>query len=398
MESFCLGRGRVVDDTVHEKREGYLKYLTLLARDRPNHWVCEVFEDLLPVDQYDVPNGRFDLPYSLGKHEWNSRAYGPGSKCRLDERHIGIDHRHVHLTLKCARTQKICYWAYLKALLKPHHVEYSPYCEYGAPLSKIKSWGTCIKRFRVEYSAFPKIVIGINDDASQGDEGEFHFLLMSRWVYHLNKPPYAKRKGKGESLGFDKEKGLLYKKKPSESRQAVIGHLRICPHIQTCHPNCPDHGSVDGRCNVLGSALDTVLAKIIDSPDTGSVRQRGACKRCPTDFEVCAFSSSLSLSASIRIEIRVWQDMGTEKTSPACPAWKAHVRSLSARDPNFDNYGPVVYHRPGSIQKLYSQKQDESLANFLGGTHIMRRLRWYLGRHARVERLLRKVSARYGKF
>ncbi|RYC59931.1 hypothetical protein CHU98_g6291 [Xylaria longipes] len=376
MESFCLGRGQVVDDTIHQKREGRLKYLTLLARDCPDHWVCEVFEDLLPVNQHDTPSGHSDLPYPLGRSKWNSLAYGPGRKCRLDERHLGIDHRHIHLALKYARIQDAYYWAYLKALLKPHHAEYSPNCKYGAPISKIKRWRTCINRFKVKYSAFPKIVMG-TIDVGQSDDGELRFLLMSTWRYRLIRRLCTK--GKERSSRFDKRRVVVHdQRKPSKLRQ-VVGHLRIYPHIQTCHPDCPIHGSADDRCDALGIALDMALAKIRDNSETGSVRNRGACKRCPTDFEVCASSSSpLSLSTSIRVEIRVWQDMGTERTSPVCPAWRAHVRSLSARDPNFDNHGLVVGHEPGSVQRLYNQKQEDDLVDFLGGIHIMPQLRWYL--------------------
>ncbi|KAH8158442.1 hypothetical protein CIB48_g9805 [Xylaria polymorpha] len=402
MESFCLGRGRVVDDTIHQKREGRLKYLTLLAQDSPDLWVCEVFEDLFPVHQYDIPSGRFDLTCLPRRPEWNSLAYGPSSKCRLDERHIGIDHRHVHLALKYARMQNTYYWAYLKAMLKPYHAEYSAHCEYGVPVSKIKSFGAWNKRFNVKYSVFPEIVMGnMTDDAGQSDEGELRFLLRSRWIYRFSGPPCVKRKrnslGKGRNPGFYKGKATLDKnEEPSKLRQ-VIGHLRICPHMQTCQPNCPTHGPAEGRCDLLGIALDTAFSEICNSPGAGHVVKRGACKRCPTDFEVRASSPSFLLSASIKIKIQVWQDLGTEKTSPVCPEWRAHVRSLSAREPNFDNYGMVVDHLPGSIQRLYNQKQEESLTNYLGGTHVMRRLRWCLGRHERADKLLRKVSAKYRK-
>ena len=136
----------------------YLEYLTGLAHDRCDQWVCEVCPALHRTYANDTP---FDHSLSCphGWLQWHNRAYG--SMHRIDIYQLNIDHRHVQLALKCTRMRHQSYEPYRKELLRPCKKDYWHFSHHSTA--------------KIRYSVFPKIVTATNDTP--------RFLIMSVWDF-----------------------------------------------------------------------------------------------------------------------------------------------------------------------------------------------------------------------
>lgn len=218
-------QGILCASAAHLSYEQYLEYLTGLAHDRCDQWVCEVCPALHRTDERDIPSCHWILPCPRYKSQWQEMAYG--SSHRLDRRQHRIDHRHVQLALKCTRLRQ--YPLYREKLLEPYNQtnwrgEYFP----SDPLSTTQ----------IHYRVLSKIVT----------RTERRFLIMSQWEY----------------TKCDREFTLA-----SES----MGHLMICPHLAR---------PLRGRYHT-----DTELAITIRKAFNHRPSEiKGACSRCRTDFSV----------------------------------------------------------------------------------------------------------------
>ncbi|KAI2617494.1 hypothetical protein GGR54DRAFT_209184 [Hypoxylon sp. NC1633] len=286
-------------------RSQYIEYLSLLSRDLPAVWLCEVCAALHPISKRDTPTRPQDMTCPLGWNEWRNRAYLKHRSCRLDKRLVDLDHRHVQLALKYARTWPLKYRTYLRHLTAPYHDTDFDTHVYPQIQRSI---------LHAQYSAFPRIVAGAN--------GGLRFLLLSVWRYH-NKADEA-------------------------TTLEDMGDLKICPHL-AFYPNFPPQS--EWPICAVGKAINAVLR----APDAGS-EVRGSCARCTTDFSVRVCRGRRDY-----VELRAWQDLGPE-TSPLDLAWRVHTRTdsefLDYRPPCFMPWTPVLHHDPGSVRRLYEASPD----------------------------------------
>ncbi|CAJ2512520.1 Uu.00g055350.m01.CDS01 [Anthostomella pinea] len=149
-------------------RDDHFEYLAGLARDLPEHWVCEVCVKLHPVAKSDVFKTSCQLQSCPRSSTWDEEAYTNLPRhVRVDHRHIRLDHRHVALALKYTRLQRRKYQNYLRILMTPYH---NP--RYITHMGSRASERPAID---AHYSTHPKVVLGI--------DGNLMFLLLSIWRY-----------------------------------------------------------------------------------------------------------------------------------------------------------------------------------------------------------------------
>lgn len=319
----------------HHTRDEHLEYLALLAKDLPRHWACEACTALHRVSRRDLPTSPECNPCPLGKEAWRERVYDGES--RVDRRQIALDHRHVQLALKYTRTQSHRYRGYLRALLKPYHDP--KFCQH-ASLRWERQTTFSSKVVQVDYSIRPKIVAG--------PDGQLRFLLLSTWRYNHKQQD-------GAILRYD------------------LGNLAICPHTEFCYDR--NRYCILDRVEELESAVNEVRQKTQWDQDP-SAEACGACPRCPTDFAVRGIPGCM--------EVRVWQDMGTEG-SPMDLSWRNHVKRLDLQDQNFYCLGPVLEHQPGSVRSLFEANQKSPVQR-PRGWNLLGRIRGLRERDARDTR------------
>ncbi|KAF6833943.1 hypothetical protein CPLU01_05238 [Colletotrichum plurivorum] len=150
------------------------------------------------------------------------------------------------------------------------------------------------------------------------------FLLHTQWVF-------------GNGVRFS----------PSELRMHGI-----CPHmvIYSLDSGEQDRGrqtpcgckrSIDTR--VLEFTQEVRLA--LKSPGR---EFDGHCSRCTTDYSI--------LVGPARVTISAWHDFGSYK-SPEDESWTVHIESNA----NKFTKGPIVYHEPGSVRRLYEGRLIEEI-------------------------------------
>ncbi|KAI1771938.1 hypothetical protein F4818DRAFT_454163 [Hypoxylon cercidicola] len=326
--------------------DDYLQYLTLLARNLPDRWVCEACMALHPVHQWDLPRSPQNTTCPLGLQNWRRRVhYG---LARIDRRHIPLDHRHVQLALKYTRTKNPDYREYLRDLLEPTHTfRFRPFG--GLRREPPYATPTLSPFLNVQYETEPRIAVG-RDGVGVGG-GEPRFLLRSTWRY------------------FYKYKDLL----GGASREG-LGDLAICPHVELAGA---EHRRLHCRHGYNPALEDAIDRAISDSEGRAGGRGaavRGACARCPTDFAVRATPDFL--------ELRVWQDMGTEG-APTELSWGGQAPDPDGRGcgRSFQVVGPAAVHVPGAVRALYEARQDPGLRR-PSRWHIVSRVRRFLKRHS----------------
>ncbi|XXH05984.1 hypothetical protein Hte_012429 [Hypoxylon texense] len=322
-------------------RNEYLNHLAYRAKALPDVWVCEACAALHSVDQWDLPRApRITCP--LGMKQWNHKVYN--KPARLDERNITLDHRHVQLALKYTRMKDTRYRGYLRALLEPQrNQDFRPFAGLDENPSYLK----------VQYLTHPKIV--------EGPDGRPHFLLRSTWRYNYT-----------------------CKNVIGRMSRASLGDLTICPHTGFCDEEYRCLYGNGGYINpTLEDAVDEALdmAQVdgdgdenndeVDDDNDGEDEDgdededgvRGWCPWCPTDFRVRASRK--------HIEIRAWQDMGTEG-SPTDPEWRVHVASHG--QDGGDDLGPATRRGDGSAREMFEAKQERGLRR-PGAWHVRSRIR-----------------------
>lgn len=327
----------------------------------------------------------------------------------INERHIHTEHQHVQLALHYADKKDPYHRTDLKALLKPYHASYYPYCENDSKPHDAEPKRSYPYTTELKYSAFPRIAKDASRSAYRGGGHELRFLLKSEWRYGLRSPLRADRKSmwwwmrNRSRLTLHAKPTLPHGVSVPSTLRSAIGSVEICPHIRVCRPGCPNHihSEPGGRDSALEDAVNAALAKVYSEPETERSRTEvhGTCKRCPTGFSVYVqrrrpvwqrlrltrpLSSCVATAANSRLELEIhaWQDFGSAATSSADPAWSAHIKSLSGNHPNYDNYGPRVYHTPRSVEELYDLKRAESVERFLRGCRRRHRMKRALGARA----------------
>ncbi|KAI1376785.1 hypothetical protein F4677DRAFT_417963 [Hypoxylon crocopeplum] len=229
-----------------------------------------------------------------GYEKWQEGAYSLQSSS-FNQLHLRVEHRHIQLAFKYTRLQQPQYQAYLQRLLAPYH-------EKGLTRKSpsVRSLLTA------QYSVFSYLIPNADNNLT--------YLRFSTWSYYDDKN--------------------VISLSPS-----TMGDTKICPHLIYFPNNSfSQHLPLPYIGKKIATAFSNKFSEI-----------QGACPRCPTDF-------SVEVTAQC-VKLRVWQSMGTEG-SPSDLAWRIHVMTLG--DFHYgSNYGfisPVVYHKPGSIRRLYDER------------------------------------------
>ncbi|KAI3318380.1 hypothetical protein HD806DRAFT_549230 [Xylariaceae sp. AK1471] len=281
-----------------------LEYLTRLAWQMRNEWVCEVcltmhcvLEEDTPVRQNFIDDRIMSCP--LGRSRWSNLAYN--NAVRLDYRHLQVDHRHIQLALKHTRTRNPYYRNYVRELLTQiRDQEYVASHDNNDP-----------SRPEAYYSARPKIV--------KGDGGAFRFLLRS--IFRFRQRP------------------------PLSLSSYTVRDLRICPHL--IHSIIPDGEHPVPKDKQPEKTIGIIIAEFWERKAGLEARNKSIeiydmCHLCRTDYTVRVDVEGPSL------QVTVWQDFGQE-SSPCNPVWRAHC-------PNVINQTPEPEKEPprdvGAIQKL----------------------------------------------
>uniref|UniRef100_L2FMP8 Uncharacterized protein n=1 Tax=Colletotrichum fructicola (strain Nara gc5) TaxID=1213859 RepID=L2FMP8_COLFN len=105
----------------------------------------------------------------------------------------------------------------------------------------------------------------------------------------------------------------------------------ICPHM-VVHSSDKIHEWSSGPKN-----FNTDIRTALSQPGNEIT---GHCPRCPTDYAITVGPNGMRIQA--------WKDFGSYKF-PRDESWTVHVWSKQ----NSRTKGPIVYHDPGSIRKLY---------------------------------------------
>ncbi|KAI1106688.1 hypothetical protein F4804DRAFT_300194 [Jackrogersella minutella] len=267
------------------------EYLAAIARDIPDHWVCEACCTLHPVCELDTPHEPSLKSCPLSWRRWRHAGYG--QQQRLDNRLFRVDHRHIQLALKYTRLQIDEFQDYLRSLLAPHIND------------KFETFTFPHKRpnvLAVHYSVIPKIV--------RDHVGNYRYLMLSTWRYHPDLEPVT---------------------------IMAMGELRICPHL-ILHPGR------NGPSNMQSGSLREIIGTTMAKRQDGVQMTFGYCRYCPTDFCVVAYPDHVVLGA--------WQDMGTEG-SPMDVSWRVHVfnpgKLARSRKQLIHEPGSVrqLYHKKG---------------------------------------------------
>ncbi|KAI1384495.1 uncharacterized protein F4822DRAFT_365462 [Hypoxylon trugodes] len=277
--------------SAHFVRAQYLEYLSLVARDIPEKWVCEICTKLHPMLQGDTPAGPY-VVYCPFKLRMRLPILGWGFQPHF--RILEPYHRHVQLALKCTRLQPTVYKTYLRKMLAPYHnpclqTHISP---VGQP-----------NRIQAQYSAFPRIV--------ENSNGELRYLILSIWRYH----------------GVN----LCHKD---------VGNLEICPHMKF---------SSNRQHNFLcpNGFLGRILAEGFGLPSgTMSSTATYACPRCSTEIMVAKHQEY--------VDVCVWKDLGAE-SSPLDIRWLIHTRNLPSLCSRSGIQSPEYFasQRAGIVRSLY---------------------------------------------
>ncbi|KAH7008540.1 hypothetical protein EDB80DRAFT_716748 [Ilyonectria destructans] len=141
-------------------RGEFLEFLSCLARNMPEKWVCDVCLKLHPVSLQDT----WKNPYrsSCPRYYVYQKTY------RLE--HFSLGNRHVQLALKYTRMDGISkkYQRYLETLLTPHHGTFLADSLKDTPLQR-------------RHSVYPKIVNG-------------RYLVLSVWRYDMDREKVSRQR------------------------------------------------------------------------------------------------------------------------------------------------------------------------------------------------------------
>lgn len=141
-------------------RGEFLEFLSCLARNMPEKWVCEVCLKLHPVSLQDS----WKNPYrsSCPRYYVYQKTY------RLQN--FYLDNRHVQLALKYTRMGNISkkYQRYLETLLTPYHGTFCEDSLRDTPLQR-------------RHSVYPKIVNG-------------RYLVLSVWRYDMDREKVSRQR------------------------------------------------------------------------------------------------------------------------------------------------------------------------------------------------------------
>lgn len=290
-----------------------LEYLACIARCLPEQWVCEVCLKLHPLDPLDTPQSVESMTCPGSWYLWRETACGRVGG--FDERYIRFEHRHVQLALKHLRLLSEPS-EYARRLLAVHHHDRFQTHTRGLRARKHEA-----NTLATRYSVYPK--------AKEGADGQLRYLTLSTWLYQSASQPVSLR---------------------------AMGDLKICPHLgfEPYHPP-PGCDMADlwvyqyDESDQLAQAIKKALAQQKWDPN-GVTEICGACHRCPTDFAVQASPD--------RVELYAWRDLGPEG-SPTSLAWRIQVCNNSPGSFNCTNFGPTVYHEPGSVRALYNGASED---------------------------------------
>ncbi|KPM35844.1 hypothetical protein AK830_g10722 [Neonectria ditissima] len=227
---------RLRDSGRHLPREESAQYLTVLSRNMPEHWVCDLCFKLHCVRPTDTP-GRYDFPTQCPSAWKLDRA--------MCFTYI-IQHRHVQLTLKHTRmglTDRNRR-QFLEKLLSPYHKTFSA-----------EDWPLDVK-CELQHSVYPKVVNG-------------RYLSLSVCEFKKDKNPIT---------------------------SFTIGYGWVCHHqyLRSSKYESPSRleelvkdGSKDSRHNLwraVGTAFEMEGAEVTHS-----------CPDCPLDFSVQASPERVTL-------------------------------------------------------------------------------------------------------
>ena len=268
----------------------YVDYLTVLARERPDKWVCEWCLSLHQMRSWDLP--------------WQVKHTVCGClKRQMDMRVVCWPRqRHIQQTLKLSRLalDDAYHTSYLAKLLSPH-------CETFYPAPE-KSYG--IKGL---YTMEPRVRNG-------------RYLLRCTWTYNdVNLTTKALCQGSEGGLDMCPHQRLV--SGPKAARR-MKRRRRTITRVSTHHQ--------DPCTEELLAAVRQVLTRYpwIDEVDSH-------CPHCPTDFSVHVFEDEGNITA--------WYDLGTEGP-PGNQLWMAHFMTEHpfGHNPKYD-----IKHRRGAIRALY---------------------------------------------
>ncbi|KAI1390100.1 uncharacterized protein F4822DRAFT_428443 [Hypoxylon trugodes] len=264
-------RGTLGDGlAAHLSGEEYCEYLALVARGKPNHWVCEACLRLHPITELDTPHDPWRLSCPLGWDDWRQNAYGQ-NWYPLSRRLFRADHRHIQLTLKYVRLNIRSHMGYLARLLKPIHYNTSREC------TRLGVRPYTLSR---TYTATPKIVLG--------DDGISRYLLQSKWHFPDSFPRMCAE---------------------------TVGDLTICSH---CNLRFHTRGFPVSGVATLEMVLDFPMW-LHGGRDMPRIFH---CIHCRTDFRVTKSFNDITIFA--------WRDFGPE-CSPLNTIWRAHVSNPGQR-------------------------------------------------------------------
>ncbi|OAA63585.1 hypothetical protein SPI_03748 [Niveomyces insectorum RCEF 264] len=350
----------------HLPRADFLGYLSVMARDLPGHWVCELCSTLHPICTRDAPMQLcpVESPYGVAHL---SRWYG-GDVPECAGR-SPIAHRHVQLALKYARMARDNgplppdQQQYRDRLMAPFDVRPSQYAGNRAnndPLTP--AYG--------QHSTFvPKVVVGV--------DGRLRYLLFTTlrmdgepgrafvedrtdsWdICPHQGPDYENRvwrdalaqgdeyRGRPPTFGplFDLARAIRTAAAAAEAAAAAAtvdrSQRRVASPDDVSHRPCRPTTTITGD----------------DRPGGGDdLEVRGCCPRCPTDFAVRVVAHS-------RVEIRTWQDLGPEGPCTDM-AWQIQTSGYfvgngraDGSEFNYHKSGPTVHHVSGSVRELYERE------------------------------------------
>ncbi|KAI1465670.1 uncharacterized protein F4812DRAFT_105919 [Daldinia caldariorum] len=239
---------------VHRLSSGqYLRFLTRIARDLLDWWVCEACFKLHPVSFDDTPKTPWKMSCPIPWDRWCNEVYGRRS--RHDHRAVQIEHRHVQLALKYIRLQNpgLRYQYYYSALLAVHRDDHFRTHPFPVDRENVLD---------VSYVATPKII--------KDRDGNFRYLLMSAWEY---------------------------RKKSIDISLPTVGEIILCPH------------NIVSANLTVASTYRSFYLNLEQLIFNGAVfaTHAGGCRHCPTDIFI-KFHAEY-------IIVQTWQDMGT-KGSP----------------------------------------------------------------------------------
>ncbi|KAI0160151.1 hypothetical protein GGR57DRAFT_520264 [Xylariaceae sp. FL1272] len=268
---------------VCETEEDYLGWISSIAREMPNYWVCEICKDLHKIDRDDLLNpggcpsrpGMRWCPWSSGSiynAEWRSSSVT-----------LQFQHRHIQVALKATR-------------LRNHAKE--NYVEEVTRSSCVRLRSSRRSSLNDQFSVFPRIV---------RDGGELHFVIHTVWrVTEIN---YKQRSN------------------PQVDTQTI----RICPHMWITGSS--PHLFQQVRRKEGGAGHETILYSQFTNAVVGWNTKHINCENCPTDVQIRGCENYLGQGWAIYVE--TWRDFGKE-ASPLNDIW----RSQCSDEPKITRINP----------------------------------------------------------